>query len=177
MFTQGYSSLKRTMIGSLSAVVMGSALLFAAAGPAAAASAPLTIQDWVDQVQVQVNDNLRLPSSLRKSNKEKAIAKVRLALDAEGKVRDVKLVSPSGIKAADAEALRVARALDDLPVLPEGLRGRPNMVEVQVYFGVAHSETQVASHEEQIQELASQAAVANEAMYAEDSKPARLPNS
>jgi TonB family protein len=134
------------LAGALAAVMSGSAL-GAAISPAyaeqATAAAPVTVTDWVAQVEDRIASELRTPASLVRHPRE-GRAHVYLTLDREGRVTGSRISRTSDDPAVDAEVLRVARAISPLPLLPDGLHGKPVGVELQVYLGSDERSTEAA---------------------------------
>jgi protein TonB len=59
---------------------------------------------------------------------------VQLRLTPEGKVTDISVVGKSGHEILDEAAVRMIRKASPLPLPPEGLRGRDQMVLVPIKF-------------------------------------------
>jgi len=105
--------------------------------PAHAASAPTSVIAWQANVEKQIARNLRMPENAL-SIRDHALAQVNVRFNADGQAGSVTLAKSSGDRAADAEALRTARAVR-YPVLPTELRGHDRTIAMQVYFADAPS--------------------------------------
>lgn len=128
----------------------------AAAGPARAAdtvpNAPLTVADWQDAVGTQLDARLRLPAHAL-DHRDHLIAAVNVSFDKDGGLAGARIAQPSGSTAVDGEVLRIARGIA-YPPLPAGLRGRPQTVTLQAYFGEAAGPRELARHEDAVRALA-----------------------
>lgn len=128
------TNFKSFTISAVGALAMSAACVFAAVGPAKAATiaAPLTVADWQAKVesrigQVREGRDSYQPSAL-------AAAQVAIAFTAEGDFAGATLARTSGDRQLDARAVKVARTLH-YPALPAGYRGVPATVRMVLYFG------------------------------------------
>lgn len=133
MFNLDTHDIQRLTVSAIGAVMLSSVCLMAAVGPAQAA--PATVDDWRAEVSAQIDDTLRFPHAALPRD-DHAVATVRVRLNAEGEAQQVAIAKSSGDYRLDKEAIRVAERVQ-YPTLPSGLRGRPQTVEFQLYFGKA----------------------------------------
>jgi len=152
MFRFDTIDFQRIAVSSAGALLLSAACVVSAVGPARAAepNAPLTVSDWQQEVGQQINANLRAPASFRG---EQATATVAVTLDADGEFTGARIAKSSGHGSIDREAVRVANAVD-YPALPAGLRGRPQTVTMQVYFGTAAIADSAAHRRQAVERLA-----------------------
>lgn len=134
---------QRIAVSSAGALLLSAACVVAAVNPVRAAepNAPLTISDWQQNVNRQIDKNLRVPTNF---DRKLAATAVSVVLDADGEFDGASVAQSSGSSAVDREAVRVAGAID-YPALPAGLRGRPQQVTMQVYIGTDANEVQGAN--------------------------------
>lgn len=125
----------RIAVSSAGALLLSAACVVGAVGPARAAepNAPLTISDWQQDVNEQIDNNLRVPANF---DSKLAATTVSVVLNANGEFGGASVAKSSGHSAVDREAIRVARTID-YPTLPSGLRGKPQTVTMQVYIGTS----------------------------------------
>lgn len=133
MFRFDTIDFQRIAVSSAGALLLSAACVVGAVGTARAAetNAPLTINDWQQDVNRQIDDNLRVPARF---DGGLAAATVAVMLNADGEFGSASIAKSSGNDAVDKEAMRVAHAIS-YPALPTGLRGRPREVTMQVYIG------------------------------------------
>ncbi|MFS0736719.1 hypothetical protein ABC347_06695 [Sphingomonas sp. 1P06PA] len=138
MFNFDRSDFQRVAVSAMGALIVSTACVTAAVGPArAAAPAPATIGAWQHQVERQIDGTLRaVPASQRGGN---AVATVKLAFDAEGSFAGAKLAGSTGNRVQDAEALRTASRIS-YPALPAALHGRPQTVAMKIGFGLSRTQ-------------------------------------
>jgi TonB family protein len=115
--------------------------------PAHAAAAPTSVVAWQTNVEKQIDKNLRTPTNALVT-RDHATAEVFIRFNADGQAGAVTLGKSSGDRAADAEALRTARAVR-YPVLPTELRGRERTIAMQVYFADSPS----SQHDQEANDL------------------------
>lgn len=155
MFNFDTTDFQRIAVSSAGALLLSAACVIGAVSPARAAepNAPLTISDWQANVGRQINAELRTPATFRSDT---ATATVAIALDAGGDFTAAKVAKSSGNGAIDREAIRVASRIA-YPALPAGLRGQPQTVTMQVYFGTATSADTAAHQQRAVERLAATA--------------------
>lgn len=143
MISLDKTDLQRLAVSALSAVLLSTATVVAAVSPAKAveANAPLTIGDWQTVVEQQIDRTLRVPGSAVLRPMTAATVRVRFAAD--GAFEGASLARSTGVPALDREALRTATKIA-YPALPNGLRGRPQTVEMKLFFGSSASDVTAA---------------------------------
>lgn len=140
MFAIDATDIQRFAVSSIGALILSTACIVAAVAPAKAAeaNAPLTVGDWQAEVEQQIDRLLRSPARSL-GQRDHAVTTVNVRFDAAGKLAGASVARSSRIGAIDAEALRVARSVA-YPALPQGLRGRPQTIAMQIYFGQSASQ-------------------------------------
>lgn len=149
MFNFDTTDFQRIAVSSTGALLLSAACVLGAVSPVRAAevNAPLTVSDWQADVGRQIDAELRTPATFRGNS---AITTVAIRLDAGGALASAKVAQSSGSGAIDREAIRVANRIA-YPALPAGLRGEPQTVMMQVYFGTAAG-TDTAAHQQRAME-------------------------
>lgn len=131
---------QRIFTATAGAALLSATCVFGAIGPAraatpAAVASPLTVADWQHEVEARIADTLATPSDvLRDGSSRHAVVNVRF--DALGGFDGAAIAQSSGSRTVDREALRTARAIA-YPVLPAGLRGRPQTVAMKLSYGLS----------------------------------------
>ncbi len=157
MFTIDTSKIQRFAISSFGALILSTACVVGAVGPAkaATANAPLTVGDWQADVEQQIDRVLRVPDRSL-GGRDHAVTTVSVRFDANGDFAGASVAKSSRIGAVDREALRVARNIS-YPALPQGLRGRPQTIAMQLYFGQAGDPAAQAKQEARAKTMAEMA--------------------
>lgn len=132
MFAIDTTDIQRVAISSLGAIILSAACVMSAVGPARAAdgNAPLTTGDWQAQVERSIDQTLRVPDGALR-NRSHAATTVAVNFDADGRYAGATIARSSRDASVDREALRVAKSIA-YPVLPSGLRGKPQNVAMQI---------------------------------------------
>lgn len=156
MFGFDTTDIQRFAMPSLGALVLATACV-ALIAPASAAesNAPFTVGDWQAVVEQRIDQILRVPAHSL-DERDHAVTTVNIRFDAHGDFAEASVGQSSGIRSIDAEALRVARTLS-YPALPEGFRGRPRTVAMQLYFGQAADVASYARQEGRARAMAEMA--------------------
>jgi TonB family protein len=124
---------RRIATAAAGAAVLSTACIVGAVAPAKAeAPAALTVADWQQSVDREIDRTMRMPT-LRHPFDGHAIATLAVRFDEHGGFDGATIAKSSGDAAVDAEALRTAREVR-YPVLPVGLRGTPRTVTMQLFF-------------------------------------------
>ena len=148
------SDMQRVAVSTVGALILSTACVAGAIAPARAAepNAPLTTGDWQARVSRQLDAKMSIPAfTLR--NDDHAIATINVRFDADGVFSGASLAKSSGLAAIDSSALRTARAIA-YPALPAGLRGKPQTVAVQLYYGIAADGEDAAGRKRAFEALA-----------------------
>jgi TonB family protein len=134
MFHFDTSDIQRVAVSAIGALLLSTACVVGAVGPAKAATAdaPATMSAWQDHVEQQIDGTLRSPLAFFPNGMAVATVNVRLAAD--GSVSDVKLAHSAGSRVLDREALRTAKAIR-YPALPGRLGQKENVVALKLFFG------------------------------------------
>lgn len=151
------SDIQRFAVSSIGALLLSAACVVGAVSPAKAAeaNAPLTVGDWQAVVEQRIDHTLRIPERAL-DKRDHAVTTVNVSFDRQGDFTGAGVAQSSGIRSIDAEALRVARTLA-YPALPEGLRGRPQTIAMQLYFGQAGDGASYAKQETRAKAMAEMA--------------------
>jgi TonB family protein len=127
-----HTNFKRILTATAGAALFSVTCIAGAVAPAKAADvAPITVADWQKNVDRQIDSTLQMPAGAISDGR--AIASVAVQFDEHGGFDGASIAQSSGNAALDAEALRTARAIH-YPVLPSGLRGRPQTVSMKLLF-------------------------------------------
>jgi hypothetical protein len=125
------TDIQRFVVSSMGALAVSATCVIGAVGPAKAAT-PLTVSDWQNQVEHKIegaheSPNVFVPAKLTR-------AEVVARFTADGDFAGAKMLRSTGVKALDQRAVNVASALK-YPAMPAGLRGEPQIVTMNIYFG------------------------------------------
>ncbi|WP_294392877.1 hypothetical protein [uncultured Sphingomonas sp.] len=141
MFNVNKTDLQRFALSSIGALALSGACILAAVGPVKAATSPLTAAAWEDKVAGKIR-NLR-ESDTAYTPTTAARSVVAAHFGADGEFAGATLLRSSGDKRLDRRAVKVARSIL-YPALPAGYRGTRQAVRMNLYFGTAGSEAQIA---------------------------------
>lgn len=125
------SDIQRFAIATVGPVALSSISIFAAVAPVKAAT-PTDAGAWEQTVANKIGTAsepawVRNPAQLTR-------AEVNAHFTANGDFAGATLARSSGLRAVDARALRIARTIR-YPALPGDLRGQPQTVHMELYFG------------------------------------------
>jgi hypothetical protein len=130
MFKFDTSDMQRFAVSAVGALAVSAATLFVAAGPVKAATP--TVAAWEAQVADKI-DAAREPGAVQNPTR---MTKAEVAADftADGDFAGARLARSSGNRVIDGRALKVANRIA-YPPLPAGLRGTPQTIRLNLYFG------------------------------------------
>lgn len=143
--------LQRFAVSATGALILSTACVVGAVGPAKAATQPTTIEAWQSSVERRIDAAMPMPASVRAG--QHAVPQVALSFDAQGRFKGATLRRSSGVAEADAAAVRLARTIS-YPALPEAYRGQPRTVGMQLYFGAPRRTEEALTMEQQARSLA-----------------------
>ena len=157
MTTIDLAEARRLAVSAIGALVLSATCIAGAVAPARAAeattpNAPLTVADWQADVGSQLDARLQLPPYAL-AHRHHLLASVDVSFDRDGSFSGATIGQKSGVRAIDAQVVRIARGIA-YPPLPLGFRGRPQTVTLQAYFGEAASPQEAALQAEAVHALA-----------------------
>jgi TonB family protein len=132
MFNFTNTDLQRFAVSAAGAIALSAVCVGAAVAPAKAAPAPLTVAEWQQTVADRI-DTMPKPRTMPEPSTLTQAA-VTAHFNDEGEFAGATLARSSGNRAVDRSALRVAGRIA-YPTLPAGLRGTPQDVRMNIYFG------------------------------------------
>ena len=135
MFAFDKKDFQRFAVSTVGAIVLSTACVVAAVGPAHAGSpAPLTVSDWQHNVERQIGGWMSNSAALPDFNGGEAVVEIQFS--ANGDYAGAALAQSSGVGLFDRHALYVAKHIA-YPVLPAGVRGTAQTVEMRLSYADA----------------------------------------
>lgn len=135
MFAFDKKDFQRFAVSTIGALTLSAACVAAAVGPVhAGAPSPLTVSDWQNNVEKQIDARMRTSGALPDWSAGDAVVNVRFTAD--GDYAGASLAQSSGVGLYDAHALNIARHVA-YPALPAGVRGTAQTVEMRLSYGDA----------------------------------------
>lgn len=138
------------------AAIGATALLVSTIGPARAGGRTLSKDEWIVNVNRQLNETLQQVPSVPASERAKASVIVTARFNPAGEFVDAAVARGSGNEALDREAIRAARAVR-YPALPEGYAGTDRTVAVTLFFSPPGKHNGAAQAHEAAHRLAAEA--------------------
>ena len=136
MFNFDKSDIQRVAVSSVGAIALSAACIIGVAGPARAATpaapAALTVSDWQNNVERQLDKPAR--GELADLIDGPSKAELKLTFTADGDYAGAQVVRSTGNRKIDRHAVKIADAIT-YPGLPAGYRGTAQTVNMNLYFG------------------------------------------